>query len=255
MNRLATSASTCFILSPFLNVFAMFVFRLYETLWCQQRLTSGTKMESKTMKTMKTTRWLTVALAILGMFALSGVTSAEDADGTTNWFGGPIYEGQPTLEVTAALILAGGGPKDFAFDKALVSMLGEKTVTAEVAKLKKQYGEKAVNGFVGGMTWAVKDAIGRATEAKVSLPEPPDDLKGVKLAKALVEAGVADGTWWAGHMFDRLLSHDIHNQVMADVDAEFGHDADHATHKILNQAMYDVAQALGYKDVKLAPMH
>lgn len=105
------------------------------------------------------------------------------------------------------------------------------------------------------MTWAVKDGLKRATEAKVSLPEAPADLKGVKLAKALVEAGTVDGTWWAGHMFDRLLSHDLHNQVMADIDAEFGHDADHATHKILNQAMYDVAQALGYKNVKLAAAH
>lgn len=205
---------------------------------------------------MKTRKYLTMALAALAMFALSAITSVEAADdATANWFGGPAYEGAPSLDVTAALIRAGGGPTDFAFDKALVSMLGEKTVTAEVAKLKKQYGEKAVNDFIGGMTWAVKDAIGRATEAGVSLPEAPADLKGEKLAKALVEAGTADGTWWAGHMFDRLLSHDIHNQVMADVDAQFGHDADKDTHKILNQAMYDVAQALGYKDVKLAPLH
>ncbi len=35
----------------------------------------------------------------------------------------------------------------------------------------------------------------------------------------------------------------------------FGHDADKNTHKILNQAMYDVAQALGKKDVKLASLH
>lgn len=205
---------------------------------------------------MKREKWLTMTMAVLGMLAFSSIASARDAEeAATNWFGGPIYDGPPTLEVTAALIRAGGGAKDFAFDKALVSMLGEKTVAAEVAKLKKQYGEKAVNNFVAGMTWAVKDAITRATEAKVSLPEAPEDLKGVKLAKALVEAGVADGTWWSGHMFDRLLSHEIHNQVMADVDAKSGHEADQATHKILNQAMYDVAQALGYKDVKLAPLH
>jgi hypothetical protein len=34
-----------------------------------------------------------------------------------------------------------------------------------------------------------------------------------------------------------------------------GHAADESTHKILNQAMYDVAQALGMKDVKLASLH
>jgi hypothetical protein len=42
---------------------------------------------------------------------------------------------------------------------------------------------------------------------------------------------------------------------MADVDAKFGHANDENTHKILNQAMYDVAQALKMKDVKLASLH
>lgn len=175
---------------------------------------------------------------------------------TTNWFGGPIYSGEPNLAATAALVKAGGGADNFDFSKALVSMLGEKTVNAEVAKLSKQYGDQNVKDFVSGMTFAVQDALKRATAQGVKLPDPPADLKGEALAKGLVQAGTApDGTFWSGYLFDQALGHPLHDIVMADIDAKAGHPADQNTHKILNQAMYDVAQALGMKDVKLADLH
>lgn len=173
-----------------------------------------------------------------------------------NWFGGPIYTGAPALKATAALVRAGGGAENFSFAKALVSMLGQKTVNAEVAKLDKQYGKEAVKHFIGGMDFAITDGLKRATEAGVKLPAAPANLKGVKLAKTLVSAGTApDGTFWAGYLFDKAISHKLHNQVMADIDAKFGHGADKNTHMILNQAMYDVAQALGQHKVKLASLH
>lgn len=208
---------------------------------------------------------LAIALAMGGV-AFGGVALAADAptpaqmtqknQAGSNWFGGPIYSGAPALEVTAALVAAGGGPENFSFATALVSMLGEKTVNAEVAKLNAQYGEQNVTGFINGMTFAVKDGLKRATEAGVKLPPAPPDLKGVKLAQTLVAAGTtADGTWWSGYLFDKALSHAIHNQVMMDIDAGPGHAADLNTHKILNQAMVDVAQALKVSGVKLASLH
>jgi len=100
-----------------------------------------------------------------------------------NWFGGPTYNGAPALEVTAALVKAGGGASNFSFSTALVSMLGEKTVNAEVAKLTKQYGEKNVTNFINGMTFAVNAGLKRATAAGVKLPAAPADLKGAKLAR------------------------------------------------------------------------
>ena len=203
---------------------------------------------------------LVAALALAG-FSFLG-TAAAEAPATQmyasamNWFGGVTYNGAPALDVTAALVKAGGGAHDFSFAKALVSMLGEKTVHAEVAKLTKQYGEKDVTAFVDGMTFAVNDGLKRATAAGVTLPAAPADLKGVKLASTLVAAGTTpDGTWWAGYLFDKALSHDIHVEVMQDIDAKYGHGADENTHKILNQAMYDVAQALKAKNVKLASLH
>lgn len=195
--------------------------------------------------------WLS---ALVGSLAFAA--SAMAAGGMAmNWFGGPIYDGPPALETTAALVAAGGGADNFTFPAALVSMLGEDTVNAEVAKLTKQYGEEKVQAFISGMTFAVNDALKRATEAGVKLPAAPANLTGTALAKALVEAGTVDGTFWSGHLFDVVLSHKIHNQVMADIEAKFGRETDENAHRLLNQAMYDVAQALGMKNVGLASLH
>ena len=208
---------------------------------------------------------LAAALALGGIAFASVAISAEapaaapQAQMTAsamNWFGGETSLGAPALDVTAALVKAGGGADNFSFSTALVSMLGEKTVNAEVAKLTKQYGHESVTNFINGMTFAVNDGLKRATEAGVTLPAAPADLKGAKLAGTLVSAGTAaDGTWWSGLLFDKALSHDIHVKVMQDIDAKYGHGADENTHKILNQAMYDVAQALKAKNVKLASLH
>lgn len=215
---------------------------------------------------MKKTKLMMAWTAGMGLLLGSGAWAADmpmpaqdqaaSMQKAMNWFGGPIYTGEPALGATAALVKAGGGADDFSFARALVSMLGQDTVNAEVAKLNKQYGEDAVKHFIAGMDFAITDGLKRATEAGVTLPRAPADLKGAELAKALVEAGTApDGTFWSGHLFDKAISHQLHNLVMADIDAKFGHDADKNTHKILNQAMYDVAQALGSKDVKLASLH
>ncbi|MGE3744332.1 MAG: hypothetical protein AB7G25_01225 [Sphingomonadaceae bacterium] len=172
-----------------------------------------------------------------------------------NWFGGPVYSGEPALGVTAALVKAGGGADGFSFEKALVSMLGEDTTKAEVVALTRKYGAKDVSSFIQGMDLAVASALKHATEAGIKLPEPAP-LEGAGLAKALIQAGtVPDGTFWSGYLFDKALSHDIHNQVMADIEAQRGPNSDLNVHKILNQAMYDVAQALDMKKVKLAALN
>lgn len=196
-------------------------------------------------------------ICVTGLCLIASCTVfAADTAGMKNWFGGPVYDGNPDLEVTAALVEAGGGPQHFDFSKALASMLGQETVNAEVAKLEKQYGKDNVTNFINGMTFAVDDSLTRATAAGVQLPPPPADLKGRKLAAALVTAGTApDCIWWSGYLFDKLLSHKIHNEVMADIDQKYSHTDDGNVHKILNQAMYDVAQALGHTNVQLASLH
>lgn len=42
---------------------------------------------------------------------------------------------------------------------------------------------------------------------------------------------------------------------MVDIDAKYGAPYDMNMHAITNQVMFDVAQALGKKDVKLASLH
>jgi hypothetical protein len=171
-------------------------------------------------------------------------------------FGGPVYSGDPELAATAALHAAGGGAQDFSFQAALVSMLGQDTVDSEVAKLTTQYGADQVKSFVSGMDFAVDDAIKIVTAAGVTLPAAPADLTGTALAKGLVQAGTApDGTFWAGYLLDHALSHQVHDQVMDDINKAVGVQADETTHKILNQAMFDVAQAFGMTDVKLPSLH
>lgn len=195
-----------------------------------------------------------VALATPTQNQAAANQTQQDAQ---NMFGGPVYAGDPSLDVTAALVQAGGGADAFSFSDALVNMLGKDTVNAEIDKLTDQYGEDAVNTFVGGMNYAVNDALKRASKEGIDMPEPAD-LSGTDLAAALVKAGVSDdGTYWSGLMFDHAISHDLHNQVMTEINTnpDLGYAADKTTHKLLNQAMYDVAQALEMDDVELADLH
>jgi hypothetical protein len=173
-------------------------------------------------------------------------------------YGGPIYSGAPALNVTAALVAAGGGPAKYSTAAALTAMLGKATVTAEVAKLTKQYGAAAVTNWLKTFDFAVGDALKIATSKGIKLPAPDPKLTGKALATTLVTAGTAaDGTFQIEFLLDKAVSHGIHVQVMDDIDANaaFGKKADLQYHEVSNQAFYDVADALGYTKVKLSPLH
>jgi hypothetical protein len=208
------------------------------------------------------------AVAVLGIGSIaladSMSTSGSDAgkDTTVNGemhgrFGGPVYTGAPALDVTAALVMAGGGPAKYSTATALTSMLGKATVDAEVAKLTKQYGAANVGLWLKTFDFAVDDSLKIATAAGIKLPAPAP-LTGKALAEGLVKAGVdSTGTFQIELLLDKAVSHKIHVQVMNDIDKApgLGKNADLVYHQISNQAFYDVAQALGMKDVKLAPLH
>jgi hypothetical protein len=168
-------------------------------------------------------------------------------------YGGPGYDGKPALNVTAALIAAGGGAKNFSAVTAMNAMAGPKLAAAEISKLTKQYGKARVDRWVKVFDFAVKDAVRIATEAKVKLPQPT--LKGAALAATLIDAGLDKNTFYVELLLDKALSRAIHMQVMDNIDAKFGEAADADFHRITNQAMYDLAHALGKKQVKLAKFH
>lgn len=202
------------------------------------------------------------AIVAAAACSLGSVALADNmmSSGTTmhGRFGGPVYTGAPALNVTAALVAAGGGATHFSTATALVAMVGKDTVNAEVAKLQKQYGKDAVTQWLAVFDYAVDDSLKHATAAGVKLPAPDPMLSGKELASTLVKAGTAsDGTFQIEFLLDKAVSHDIHNAVMDDIDkdASFGKHADLMYHTISNQAFYDLAQALGAKDVKLAPLH
>lgn len=173
-------------------------------------------------------------------------------------YGGPIYSGAPALGVTADLVAAGGGPANFSSATALTAMLGAPTVKAEVGKLSKQYGAAAVTQWLKTFDFAVADSLKIATAKGISLPAADPKMTGKTLATTLVKAGTApDGTFQIEYLLDKAVSHGIHVQVMNDIDANasFGKEKDLMYHEISNQAMYDVAQALGLTTVKLSPLH
>jgi hypothetical protein len=172
-------------------------------------------------------------------------------------FGGPVYSGPPALGVTAALVMAGGGPAKFSTAAALTAMVGKATVSAEVAKLSKQYGAAAVTQWLKTFDFAVADSLKIATAKGIKLPAADPKMTGAKLASTLVKAGTdTDGVFQTELLLDKGVSHGVHVQVMYDIDKApgFGKKVDLDYHTISNQAFYDVGQALGMK-VKLAPLH
>ncbi|MBC5824781.1 MAG: hypothetical protein GIW99_07650 [Candidatus Eremiobacteraeota bacterium] len=204
-------------------------------------------------------------------------------------FGGPVYNGPPALTVTASLVAAGLGVSNmrlhammadhdkmmghgnmmmrdkmkmqrgmshpmFSTARALTSMVGAKLVSAEVTKLTNQYGSDGVNTWLKAFDFAMNDAGNIAARKGYKLPM--GNLAGKELAATLVKAGTAPGgAFQIEYLLDKAVSHQMHVQIMNDIDAKLGKKADYDYHRISNQAFYDVAQALGMTTVKLASFH
>jgi hypothetical protein len=207
------------------------------------------------MKIGKLTSCIAAGSALLSFAGISAV-HADTAMGAMDMsrYGGPVYTGAPALAVTASLVKAGGGADNFSIATALTSMVGPKLVTAEVNKLTTQYGSDKVAQWITTFNFAVGDALKIATADGVTLPAPT--LSGKQLAVTLVKAGLdKNGTFYTEYLLDKAVTHGIHNQVMNDIDAKYGGDVDTDYHAISNQAMVDLAHALGYPSVQVASLH
>lgn len=203
---------------------------------------------------MKNTLTTKVTRAIAAAAALAGMAAASHPAQAHGRYSAHSYQGAPALAVTASLVQAGGGAANYSTARALTSMVGAKLVKAEVAKLTRQYGKARVASFLQIGDFVVKDALRIATKAGVKLPK--GNLKGKQLAATLVKAGVnKDGAFDIEVLLDKAVTHDIHEQVMDNIDKKFGGNADANYHKIANQAHYDLAQALGAKNIKLHRFH
>lgn len=204
---------------------------------------------------MKVTRTTKVTCTLAATAALATLAAAIAIPANAHGrYSRHSYEGTPALAVTASLVQAGGGAANYSTAKALTSMVGAKLVQAEVAKLTKQYGKARVASFLQVGDFAVKDSLRIATAVGVKLPQ--GNLKGKQLAATLVKAGVnKEGAFDIEVLLDKAVTHKIHEQVMDNIDKKFGGNADASYHKIANQAHYDLAQALGAKNVKLHRFH
>jgi hypothetical protein len=167
---------------------------------------------------------------------------------------GLIYTGAPDLDAAVSLVTAGGQtPGNFSIVTALTALAGPKVTNAEAAKLIKQYGQPAWASYVSVQNYAVNDAVAKAIKAGVKFPTPT--LTGAALAVRITKLGLYKGTYYEGYMLDHIVTHGIHEAVMADIDKTYSKDADANYHRLADQAHYDLAQALGAKTVKLAVYH
>jgi hypothetical protein len=168
---------------------------------------------------------------------------------------GSVFSGTPDLAATISLVKLGGGPSTFSIAKALTAMVGPTLVTEEVTKLTKQYGKPAVDNWITVFDYSVQTAAATANAAGVKFPDA--NLGGKELAARLVMLGVPgnDGAFYHGTLLDHLVTHPIHETTMAAIDAKFSPALDANYHRITDQAMYDLAQALGAATVKLAAFH
>lgn len=193
-------------------------------------------------------RWM-VALAAAGLLLGAAVpvfaseTWLPNVTDNPSRFSGPgVYTGKPALPVTLSMIVAGGGPKDFA-TLTLVKVLAGAKTDAEVASLKQKFGDQKVTNFVTIFPFVVSDSLKIAKAKGVALPSTPnpDPKNGEALAGALWAAGQTGHGFNVEVLLDRAVSHPIHVQVMKDIDAKYGLAADADYHAVLNQAMHDLA--------------
>jgi len=171
--------------------------------------------------------------------APSGVSTAMNSR-----FGGPgVYTGAPALGATLAVVVAGGGPKNYSTMTLIKTLAGDKT-NAEVAKLSKTYGKAAVGQFVKTFDFVISDALHYVTVKHIALPSQPavDPKDGEKLAGALWGASsIGNGKHNVEVGLDHLVGHPLHEQIMKDIDAKYGVAADAQYHVILLTALTDLA--------------
>jgi hypothetical protein len=194
-------------------------------------------------------------LATMGM-AQTGIRDKHDGDGTSVHarYGGGIYMGAPTLDVTAAMVRAGGGAGNFSIERALRKAAGEDWVTAEFIQLTDQYGRKKMRRWAETFEFAVTDSLSKYGEAGLVLPDTR--MQARPLAMAMVNAGVDENHQFTTDLWmDRTQSHGVHMKVMEDMDKQYGSDADADCHQISNKLFYDLGQHQGMTQVKLAGFH
>ncbi len=195
---------------------------------------------------------IATALSLLGLSpALAGAQTIASNDSSMSSpgarFGGSVNPGAPNLANTLSLVIAGGGPKNFSTVTLFGVLAGDKAKAEEDA-LTKQYGADKFGQFIKTFDFVINDSLKIVTEDKVQLPSKPDPLPtdGKALAAALYTDGLdKDHGFNVEFMLDSLVTHPIHVQVMKDIDAKYGEQADADYHVVLTKVMKDLKAVYG----------
>jgi hypothetical protein len=157
-----------------------------------------------------------------------------------------IYEGKPNLALTAAMVVAGGGPEHFSSFKLYKYLTGS-LAGPEATKLTNQFGASEVKNTFAVFDYAVDDVVHIVTVNHIALPPPSPSASTPKsLAIALYEAGETPGNKWdVGYFLEHLITHPIHHAIMHDMDAKFGQENNANFHMVLDQMMHDLGVAYG----------
>jgi hypothetical protein len=149
-----------------------------------------------------------------------------------------VYHGFPHLHLTMAVVNAGGGARNFKSERLVEKIAGSN----ENAKLIRRFGTARVNTFYDVFTFAVNDAVKTAHNMVIPLPKKadPDPSDRVALANALYNAGVTPNHKFdVGYMLEVLMSHQIHHNIMGDMDRKFTPALNADFHLILTNVMQD----------------
>ena len=208
------------------------------------------------MTNLKMISLASLALCAALSMAQTTLQAKHESDGTSahGRYGGGIYLGAPTLNVTASMVRAGGGAANFSFEQSLRNAGGDAWVTTELSQLGEKYGRKKVRLWLETTEFAVTDSLTKCTEAGITMPH--SEMHGRQLGMAMVNAGVDDDHQFTSDMWmDRTESHTVNLKVLDDMDKQYGSDADADNHMISNRFFFDLAGHLNMPQVKLAGFH
>ncbi len=180
---------------------------------------------------------LSKQVALVALLVLGLQTAAKSS----------VYRGFPHLHFTVAVVDAGGGATHFDAHRLLATLAGA-DASAENAKLIKQFGAARMAAFYSVFTFAVDDAVKHAHNMLIPLPKSPhpDPKDGRALATALYGAGMTPaGRYDVGYMLEELMSHQIHHNIMGDMDKKFTPSVNADFHVILTAAMHDLRHEYG----------
>jgi len=151
--------------------------------------------------------------------------------------GAIVYTGAPDLELTARLVAAGSDRGTFhattLFERAFA-----KGWPAERAHMRAKYGDQRVRDCFALMDYTVGDTLRIVKRDNVAVPAVTTST--TPLPAALWAAGqTPSGRYDVGYMLERLVSHAYHHEIMHDLDARFGRNANASFHIVLAALVAD----------------